>query len=356
MSYSKLNIDRKNISALLNGFCDISIHNPILSSKFVRNGQEQQFTVNGHHDGEKKEIKISFISNLNGSTSINYKIGKFHDIGKQMADFVRENGVTDNRKNSITSIHSVAKGDFDFVLENLKIDYQYLTVGEKEIPYGIQKKINISTGEQIIFNYYESNTLTISGIPLLLHNSALNYFTELNYLKPIERIDSTVKYYQIKTTFSDFERELKDRLPIAYEHIPSNVKAFLLSSIILEKIDIDLPDYSCFAFNILKAIEGIMKHLLFEKGIVINRAFDIFKNNIEPVRIKESTNKTISCPKTTLVIENFYEYYKKERHSLFHSEYIDVTTRLVEKREDVIDILNNSLNLINDSYDNLINS
>jgi hypothetical protein len=355
MSYLKLNIDRENISTLLNGFCDTSIHNPKLSSKFVRSGQEQQFTINGTHEGKEKEIKIAFILNQDGSTSINYKMGKFHNISQQIADFVCENGVSDNRNNSISSINAVKKEDFDFVLENLKIDYHSLTIEEKEIPHGIQKKIKIVSGEQVTFNYYETNTLLITGRPLLLHNSTLNYFTDLNYLKPIEIFDNTVKYYQIKITFDEYEDELKKRLPNAYEHIPDNVKALLLSSIILEKIEIDLPDYSCFVFNILKAIEGIMKHLLFEKGIVIERAFDIFKNKIEPVKIKDSINKTISCANTTLVIENFYEYYKKERHTLFHTEYLDIATRLVEKREDAIDILNNSLNLINDSYHNLIN-
>ena len=198
MSYLKLNIDRQNILNLLKGFCGPSINNPTLSSKIVRNGNEEQFTINGTHEGKEKEIKISFISNQDGSTSINYKMGKFQNISQQIADFVIANGVFDSRNNSISSLNAVLKEDFDFVLENLKIDYQSLIIEEKEIPHGIQKKIKIVSGEQVIFNYYETNTLLITGRPLLLHSSTLNYFADLNYLKPVEIFDSAVKYYQIK--------------------------------------------------------------------------------------------------------------------------------------------------------------
>lgn len=355
MSYLKLNIDRQNISNLLNGFCGSAIHNPTLSSKLVRNGLEEQFTIYGTHEGKEKEIKISFILNQDGSTSINHKMGKFQNISQQIADYVVDFGVLDNRNNSISSLNAVLKEDFDFVLENLKIDYQSLTIEEREISHGIQKKIKIVSGEQVIFNYYESNTLTITGRPLLLHSSTLNYFTDLHYLKPAEIFDKAVKYYQIKITFDKYEEELKNRLPSAYEHLPDNIKALIISGIILEKIDINLPDYSGYVFYILKAIEGIMKHLLFEKGITIDRSFDIFKKNIEPLKVKESISIKIDCPKTNLVIENLYDFYKKERHTLFHTEYLDVSTRIIEKREYAIDILNNSLNLVNDSYHNLLN-
>ena len=128
-----------------------------------------------------------------------------------------------------------------------------------------------------------------------------------------------------------------------------------MSGLILEKIEIDLPDYSGYVFYVLKAIEGIMKHLLFEKGINIDRTFNVFKDNIEPFKLKNAINIKINCGKTTLVIENLYDFYKKERHTLFHTEFLDVSTRILEKREFAIDILNNSLNLINDSYHNLFN-
>jgi hypothetical protein len=355
MSYLKLNIDRQNILNLLKGFCGPSINNPTLSSKIVRNGNEEQFTINGAHEGKEKEIKISFISNQDGSTSINYKMGKFQNISQQIADFVVANGVLDNRNNSISSLNAVLKEDFDFVLENLKIDYQSLIIEEKEIPHGIQKKIKIVSGEQVIFNYYETNTLLITGRPLLLHSSTLNYFTDLNYLKPVEIFDSAVQYYQINITFDVYEKELKNKLPAAYEHLPDNIKALIVSGLILEKIEIDLPDYSGYVFYILKAIEGIMKHLLFEKGINIDRTFNIFKDNIEPSKLKNATSIKINCGKTALVIENLYDFYKKERHTLFHTEFLDVSTRILEKREFAIDILNKSLNLINNSYHNLFN-
>lgn len=355
MSYLKLNLNRANIPVLLKQFCENSIPNSILSSKPVRKGQEEQFTISSTNEGQTKEIKISFISNKDGSTSINYKMGNFHNLSQEIADFVRENGVLDNRNNSISSLNAVKKDDFDFVIENLKSDYESLTIEEREIPFGIQKKIKIDSGEQVIFNYYETNTLSITGRPLLLHNATLNYFTDLNYLKHVEIFDTTIKYYQIKITVEEYEEELRNRLPIAFEHLPENIRALILSGIIIEKIEIDLPDFSGYVFYILKAIEGIMKHLLFEKGITIDKTFNIFKDNIEPVKIKNSINISIACPKTTQVIENMYEYYRKERHTLFHTEFLDVSTRRLENREDAMDILNNSLNLINDSYLYLLN-
>jgi hypothetical protein len=355
MTYNKLNIERSKISPLLSEFCGNTIADCNISSKLVRKGQEEQFTVSGICDGSKKEVKISFISNQEGTTTINYKMGKSQDISKRIADFICEKAIVDNRKYSISTLNAVKSEDLDLVIEYLQSDYDSFELLSTDIQHGIQKKVKIDTGENITFNYYNTGTLTITGRPLLFHNSALNYFTELKYLKPVHRFDSTVQYYQIQTKYSDFEQELINRLPNAYHHLPENIKALVLSGVILEKIEIDLPDYSSFAFNVLKSIEGLMKHLLFEKGINIERSFDIFKKDSEPVVLKTAISNTINCNKTNEVIQETYEFYKKERHTLFHTEYLDVSTRIVEKREDALEILNNALAVIDDAYNKILN-
>jgi len=355
MPYTKLNLNRKNINSLVDTYCENEITDYSIASKTVRQGFEEQYIITGTHQGKKKQIKISFISNNNGSTTINYKMGKSQEVSCEIAKYVKDNGVMDNRANSISSLSNVSRADFNMVVECLQVDYNTLKIEEKSIDLGVQKKLTIDTGEQIVFNYYETNSLTITGRPLLLHNSTLNYFTDLKYLKPEQRFDTAVKYYHIDSKYAEYEGELREKLPNAYEHLPDNVKALILSGIILEKVEIDLPDYSSFAFNVLKAIEGLMKHLLFLKGVTIDRNFDIFKKDVEPVEIKDTVVANISCEKTVSAIEELYEFYKKERHSLFHTEFLDVSTRIVEKREDAIEILNNSLVLINDSYNIILN-
>ena len=354
MTYKKLNIERDKIQPLVSEFCNSTIKDFNISSKLVRKGQEEQFTVSGIYQGSKKEVKISFISNQEGSTTINYKMGKSQDVSKKIADFICEKAITDNRDCSISSLNGVSSEDFELVIESLQADYESFEVENNTIDHGIQKKVKINTGENIIFNYYNTGTLTITGRPLLFHSSALNYFTELNYLKPAERFNTTVKYYQIDTKYTEFEQELINRLPNAFHHIPENIKSLILSGVILEKIEVDLPDYSSFAFNVLKALEGLMKHILFEKGITIERSFNIFKKDSEPVEIRDSISNTISCSKTNQVIENTYEFYKRERHTLFHTEYLDISTRIIENREDALEILNNALSLIDDSYNILL--
>jgi len=355
MNYKKLNIERDKIQPLVEKFCNTTIQNATISSKKVRQGKEEQYTISGEYGGLKKDMKISFISNQEGSTTINYKMGKSQDISKEIADFICKNAITDNRDCSISSLNGVKNEDFDLVIESLKTDYDSFEIEHKEIEHGIQKKVKIKTGENITFNYYNTGTLTITGRPLLFHTSAINYFTELDYIKPAQRFDTTVQYYQIDAKYGEFEQELINRLPNAYHHIPENIKALILSGVILEKIEIDLPDYSSFTFNVLKAIEGLMKHILFEKGVIIERSFDIFKKDSEPVIIKDSVSNILNCSKTNKVIENTYEFYKKERHTLFHTEYIDLTTRIIEKREDALEILTKALSFIDDMYNTLLN-
>jgi len=355
MTYKKLNIDRKKIAPLLEEYCKKEIEDVSIACKTVRKGQEEQFIINGTLGKLKKEIKISFISNQEGSTTINYKMGKSQDISQKLANFICENGIIDSRNYSIYSLNGVSLEDFELVINSLETDFESIETSNKNIEHGIQKKLKIQSGEAITFNYYNNGSLTITGRPLLFHSSALNYFTELDYIKPSQRFESTVQYYHIDTKFSEFEIELNRRLPVSFQHLPENIKALILSGVILEKIEVDLPDYSTFTFNALKAIEGLMKHLLFEKGIIIERSFDIFKKDIEPVEIKTSISTNINCIKTNEVIEKLYEFYKKERHTLFHTEYIDVATRIIDKREDAVEILNESLLLIDDSYNILLN-
>lgn len=355
MPFTKLNIDRENITELINEYCQDCILDYKVNTKKVRSGLEEQYLIKGTHEGKTKEVKISFISNKNGSTTINYKMGKSQDVSHEIASFIKDKGVSDSRNNSISSLSNVNSKDFDTVIEFLEADYDTLKIDEKAINHGVQKKITIDTGEQIIFNYYESSTLTITGRPLLLHSSTINYFTDLKYLKPEHRFDSAAKYYHIKTKYDEYKKELSEKIPLAYEHLPENIKALILSGLILEKIEIELPDYSSFAFSLLKSLEGLMKHFLFEKGITIDRSFDLFKKDIEPVEMRDSKKVIISCSKTVEVIEKLYEFYKKERHTIFHTEFLDVSTRIIDKREDAIEILNNSLVLINNSYNTLLN-
>lgn len=135
------------------------------------------------------------------------------------------------------------------------------------------------------------------------------------------------------------------------------LKQIILPCFTLKKIDIELTDYSLFVFPALKGLEGYIKKLFGLKGITIQREGfgDYFSHSFPKGHILTKETKTkvendIICS----AIEEAYNLYNTQRHSLFHVDSMIETTRTIDTKLQAEKLIDDVINLIETTYTRLI--
>ena len=118
--------------------------------------------------------------------------------------------------------------------------------------------------DEITISYYNTKTLLIQGRPLYLFQEAKLFLYEL---LPLEQVAATEsKTYKIDIKADKIRDELKAFMPTAVGFLDEKILKILTPALSLRKIDIDIEDYSSFAFPALRGLEGYIKQLLQTKG------------------------------------------------------------------------------------------
>lgn len=119
-------------------------------------------------------------------------------------------------------------------------------------------------------------------------------------------------------------------------------------------IEKEIEDYSCFTFPALRALEGYLKYLLAEKNIVIDE-----KHNFGTVFNQDASGKAIVIQKHVTniadadyveALEDVYNYFKANRHVIFHVDQILIVTKVIENKQEAISIINEVAALIEHTY------
>jgi hypothetical protein len=131
----------------------------------------------------------------------------------------------------------------------------------------------------------------------------------------------------------------------------------LSSALTLKKIDVELEDYTAFAFPALRGLESYLKIIFKEKDItIIGNKFNHFDKNNGKYTLKNEHKEKISCTETTNCIEKCYNYLSVNRHPLFHASNITTTSRLLTNKNDAIKIVNTVFKLIEETYNERLSS
>lgn len=91
--------------------------------------------------------------------------------------------------------------------------------------------------------------------------------------------------------------------------------------------------HSCYAFPALHALEGYLKQLFEMENILVERSFSsLFGHDtkINAFHLKKDIIKDLKNPKIEPPLVEVYSYLNKNRHTLFHTEQLLITTRILE--------------------------
>ncbi|MGZ0086852.1 type II toxin-antitoxin system RnlA family toxin [Caldibacillus thermoamylovorans] len=310
--------------------------------------------------GDGKKFFIDFYFNSDGTTTIQPLVGppKHHDTNIEIAtallSFLDFNN--QDAKGMSYSVSPLEKEDFEFIIEYLdeldgNVQLEKTTnLRNKYTMYKYRSRI----GDKITLIYYDNKRLQIQGKPAYLYQEVTCLLSQ--YFPFDEVVRKQGEFFSVDLNPTEIREEMKESLPEAYADLDETLKKILSASFALQKIDIELEDYSCFAFPALRALEGYLKDILFKKGITVGKEgfSDFFEKHGNKYVLKSDKRAKIGCSVTADCVENIYNYYKRQRHGLFHAEAVVAGTRILANRELAEKIISDVVSLINSTHNDIM--
>ncbi|MBE9009274.1 type II toxin-antitoxin system RnlA family toxin [Pseudanabaenaceae cyanobacterium LEGE 13415] len=342
--FKELNLDRTRLKDCIEEFW---------KDNNLQGGEYSEESDKSHrvkYSQDNCQVMVDFLFLKNGTTTIKTKTGKHPDKGEQLAAYLKNKLVGDSRKSISVSIKDIQQDDFDLLVEFL----QELTNEDSEVPAvsvvvssddAVKKTIKATTQYKdslTLTHYRTTNTLLIQGKPLHGYYQVsyfLSEFTSLNGFLAIvykgEEAPTTVDINE-----RDIEIELQALLPNAYSNLGEGILKMLRTSCTLKNTSISLPEYSCYVFPALRALEGVMRRLLFERGYSLEYENDnsfggLFYRDAGGKYIAKSDFRgKIGDSKICDALGYCYTYFVVQRHTLFHAnDFTDSSTFVATKDE-----------------------
>lgn len=215
-----------------------------------------------------------------------------------------------------------------------------------------------SIGDKITFNIYDTGKLVIQGKPAYLYSETISFLSYCPEITIEDILEANNKFQNVDVKVDGIREELKSLMPSAYGEIDDMIIKILTPSLSLKKIKIELEDYSCYVFPALRALEGYLKFLFLSKNIIVDRTFvnfyDYNSSNGEHYLNSEWSTE-VNDVKTQTAMNKVYNYFRKNRHVLFHTEQMLFNTVTLENRQEADLIINEVINLIDSTYNGIIN-
>ena len=299
---------------------------------------------------DKKEIlNIEFIKAAGHSNN------KYNDRVDALAKAsVNDNKILkDTNGNNGYIINNISKDSIFCIIEELKnecpeLDYT-VTITSNKCIYTVTLKndrVNLS-----VFN----------NIKLLVQGKKSNLF-QLITTSIIERLDCTdfIKILRDAYGKSINKDELKSSLikycpKLKYIALPQNIGKLLNQAVVdLEANGYNDIEFSKYALAVLRALEGVIKFNLSKYNITIpQNGFNMFDKSSGGYVLKQGYKNSVPS-QDVIKIENCYNHYFNNRHTLCHFGYVfqgvDTNTRLLNTKGEADSIIRSTLQVINDNY------
>ena len=363
--YKNLFIDKENLNEIIDDFCSncFENHNIIGPNIINKNG--------GHHRYIIKSDEINFKFDLyfknNNKTTLHPYIGS-EDEKKHAIDLANYiiNQLEYIEVPSINFGVLIKKEHFKNLIEYMNTLHNVELADNRKVNnnLGDLYKFKSDIGDQITLTYYErTDRMTFQGYVMNLYVIVKDFLVPITNINTNKIKNSYSKKLNINTDKT--ELDLKRRLPNSYDYLKGFLLDFLYDTLVFKKTDLKTRDYSTYTFPALKALEGYIKKLFGEHNVTIDkygfsttdpnnngRTSYFYKNKNNKYYFKDKLNP-IKCKTTSSAIEECYTYFNNNRHSLFHADQIEDSTRILKNKNEAITIIQGVFNLIERTYSDI---
>lgn len=323
-----------------------------LSFEKVGNAKRCIFSVND------KQSSLDFYYRKNKGTTTMTPIGKNVELSSVLRDRIIEQseyidtGVSKSHTFRINKEWANKLVNFLGGLEGIDKDQK-----SYENPKYEQYKFVSGRGDRLNVNIYETGKVVLQGKPAYLYTEALSLLSYCPEVSISDVVEANNSFYEVDITVIDARTELHTLMPNAFENIDDTLIKILSPAVSLKKVKMEIEDYSCYAFPALRALEGYLKYLFGIEEIEIGHSYGHHfghDTKTDAFHLKKSIVRDLKNPKSEAPLTEVYNYLNKNRHTLFHSDQLLFTTRILEDKLEADRIVNEVINLIERTYTYLI--
>lgn len=287
--------------------------------------------------------------NTDGTTTIEKSRGRNKAYSEQLADYVAEYSKETLFDADNLYFDSMSNEQFDTFIDYMtgcNATYTTTSVGN-----GNKYTFCGEYGDTIHATRYTNGAILFQGRPSFTFNNAIDILSDI-YPSDVILIGLT-KYYKLDFKRDDLESEFYNVCPNLAGKISNDIVNVMLPAIGLRRvIPNGLSNYSYLCFPVLRGLEGILKTIFRDKGVIMSAKsnFGGFLKYNEATRmasVEPAQEGLFPDPVEKDRVEKLYAWYCQHRHRIFH---VDPMTPLETSKEDAIEVLEQTLKTINDAY------
>ncbi|MFS0688599.1 viroplasmin family protein [Sporosarcina sp. 179-K 8C2 HS] len=300
-----------------------------------------------------KPCTLNFHSKNNGTTTMS-PTGKNTEFSNQLKEKIFELSDfkdTGEAKSHTFTITKDWAGKLVCFLEQLEGVTKELK--EHEASKLEQYKFISSIGDRLNVNVYATGKVVLQGKPAYLYTEALSFLSYSPQVTVKDVVEANNKFHEVDVNVSETREELKKLMPNTYGVLDDTLFKILSPAISLRKFSSEIEDYSCYAFPALRALEGYLKQLFEMEEILIGHSFASqfgHDTKTNAFHLKENVIQDLKNPKMEAPLVEVYSYLNKNRHTLFHTERMLITTRILEDQVEADLIVNEVIEMIERTY------
>lgn len=340
--FKKLLLNRDQIDAAMEEFAQTAAG----SSAKEEKGSLVQYTLSV--DGQTPAL-LNLFPKKDGTTTIQWNVGKNQEFSLAAAKHVVDKCSLMAPVRTNLSIPYLSTESRDTLL-GLLIPERAKVEREQDVPHGKSWRIKGVQGDEITVNHYESGAFVVQGQPLMLLGETVDFLLELVEDKR-SIVEAQLKTYSVNVSPDDILGETRARLPRSSEYVGDTIVAVLSPAVVLEKLDVQLADYSSFVLPVLRGLEGYIKKLFLDNGIHVGKeGIGEYLSGVNHRTVSDEVRVRIGCDSTCTAINQCYGYYQSQRHGLVHFDGAIETTRIVDSIEEVREIVDAVFGLIDETF------
>lgn len=303
-----------------------------------------------------KMLVAIFESKFRGIVDVEFEKVEGHSNNpyNDRADELANRALFNNKKVPITGNNWFTMPYFNHdelndILDIIKNENSSITVNNEEKSTAFIYRMEQGKSKLTITHY------KIGEKKLLVQGAAGSYLFQIfvTYINEYFGFNAEPIFSSVYRTNVDSEKinkGMQEICPVFPSDYPENIKRLIRQSIINLNYFIEAEDYSQYTFPALKALEGHIKYLCSKAGISVTSrdGFTCFIQNHGKYILNPVHSSTLK-PRVSEEIENCYNFYCAQRHTIFH--FGDIlgeadTTRVVESKKEADEIIVKSITLI----------
>lgn len=349
MTFKNLNIDRNKIDESIQKWTGLD-NKP----EPLKKGAGAHYCI--AKDG--REVRLIMYFKNDGTTSIDPTAGKNRELSKELAEYIKDKCLITERKSFSLSFREVTDEDFSLLLEFITKELGASVTDDNRSGTRRLLRVKGPFKDEIVITYYNNKTVLVQGKPLKLYIEIKLFFYEILSFEQVVKTEADT--YKVDLDVEEIRHELESYLPTAFSFLNDRLIRILTPSLSLTKLDIQMEDYSSFAFPALKGLEGYIRQLLKFKGNddgvkTVYKLGSLFKEDVNDYSwLQDFAKSDIDCDATCSALEKSYNFWKSKRHPYFHIGRHVQMTPIIWNKGDAETIIHETLTLIEETYSQIV--